>query len=83
MKRSWSDGGAHRERVRNQVIDADTVRRRELEDRKGVAIGVFGGYTVRHSTRRTDAYDVLGSTGLILCSGGRVKVGRFLGRMLP
>lgn len=87
LKRSWEPGGAHHKRFREGPADADTMRKRELWDRKGVRCGSFttGGvtYQIIHSGRRTDSYDVLGIGSEPVCSGGRAKVGLFLGSLLP
>lgn len=86
LKRSWSKGGAHRERVTNQKADADTMRQRALWDRKGTPVAdiyIAGElYTILHSHRRTDSYDVK-AAGREVCSGGKAKVGLFLGSLLP
>lgn len=88
LKRSWSDGGAHREATTNQHIDADTARKRALWDRKGNAAatlaltGVQFPYFITYSHRRTDSYDVWNG-GSVVCTGGKAKVGLFLGSKLP
>lgn len=88
LKRSWAPGGAHHKRFREGPADADTMRKRELWDRKGVRCVSFtsgGGvtYHIDHSCRRTDAYDVRGIGSELVCSGGRAKVGLYLGSLLP
>lgn len=84
LRRSWKDG-AHAKRFHQKPADADTMRKRALWDRKGAQAGSFsaGGveYAIMHSRRRTDAYDVK-EGNRVVCSGGRVKVGLFLGALL-
>jgi len=84
LRRSWKDG-AHAKRFYQQPADADTMRKRALWDRKGTLAGGFsaGGveYAIYHSRRRTDAYDVKAGVRVV-CSGGRAKVGLFLGALL-
>lgn len=85
LKRSWQPGGAHYERFRNRPVDADTVRKRALWDRKGLLAGWFsaGGkhYQIIHSRRRTDAFDVVLHARTVF-SGGRHAVGRFIAGLL-
>lgn len=79
--RSWQPGGSHFERFLNRPADADTIRKRTLWDRRGTEI-TLPPLVIRHSLRRTDSYDVL-INGKVVCSGGRVLVGEYLGRLLP
>lgn len=85
LRRSWKDG-AHHKRFHCQPVDADTIRKRALWDRKGEGIGAVAlpteAYQIRHSTRRTDSYDIY-LKGRLVCSGGKAKVGLFLGSLLP
>jgi hypothetical protein len=67
--------------MKNRPIDADTMRKRALYDRRGLLITSLCDYSIRHSHRRTDAYDVL-HNGKVVCSGGRVAVGRFMASLL-
>lgn len=82
-KRAWPKRHAE---MAEREPDPDTVRWRALQDRKGSVAADFCAnqetYTIRHSKRRTDAYDVL-QAGNVVCSGGRVVVGRFLASLLP
>lgn len=90
LKRSWQPGGTHYEKLKGRPADADTMRRRALEDRKGKpAATLFQGpvwdrveYNLYHAKRRSDSYDVYVGTKLV-CTGGRAKVGLFLGSILP
>lgn len=82
-KRGWKKRHAD---MANQEPDADTLRWRALQDRKGELCATFtvlrgDTYTVRHSRRRTDAYDVTG--GGCRFTGGGHAVGRMLADMLP
>jgi hypothetical protein len=81
LKRSWQPGGAHYERFRNRPVDADTVRARALHDRMG-SVAALPDVTIRHSLRRTDAYDVMQGNRVVV-SGGRVVIGRYLASLLP
>lgn len=63
-------------------MDADTVRKRALWDRKGKGVEFPRGLQILHSKRRSDSYDVLIDGGCVL-SGGRVKVGQYLASLLP
>ena len=54
-------------------VDADTLRSRALSDRKGSEIW-SGLVTVRHSTSRTNQYDVL-IDGAIVYTGGAARMG--------
>ena len=82
-KRGWVKRHAA---MMGREVDADTARWRALKDRKGTqrALVTVGGtgYIVRHSMRRHDSFDVYGSDGKLVCSGGRIVVGRFLGGLL-
>ncbi len=86
-KRGWV---IRHEIMKNGEVDADTIRWRFLSDRKGKPAGALlfmvgeskDAATIIHSKRRHDAYDVL-LNGELVCSGGRAKVGIFLGSLLP
>lgn len=82
-KRAWPKRHAE---MAEREPDHDTLRWRALQDRKGKVAGDFCAgqttYTVFHSTRRTDSYDVK-EGGRVVKSGGRVVIGRFLGSLLP
>lgn len=69
LKRSWVDG-THRQRVQHQDIDADTLRRRALDDRRGrhyATITINGlSYPVVWSCRgRSDQVDIFCDGSLI------------------
>lgn len=85
LLRSWQPGGTHYEKMKGRPADADTVRKRALYDRKGTVAATLQvngqTFTIRHSRNRTDQYDVEGYNS-IAC-GGRVKVGLYLGSLLP
>jgi hypothetical protein len=49
LLRSWQPGGAHHERFRSGEADADTMRRRALDDARGTVIRE--GITYRPSGR--------------------------------
>lgn len=86
LKRSWAPGGAHYIRFRNRPVDADTMRERALWDRKGRWASTFEAgpvyLLILHAKRRCDAYDVY-CDGRVVCTGGKAKVGLFLGSKLP
>lgn len=73
LKRSWSEGGTHRERFKRGELDADTLRRRALFDRKGThyaTIAMNGQtYSVLWSTLgRSDQVDIYHNTKkLVTC----------------
>lgn len=67
--------------------DADTMRWRALQDRKGdicATLKLSNGpsYVITHSRRRTDSYDVELHYGRVVKTGGRVAIGRFLASIL-
>lgn len=80
LLRSWQPGGAHYKRFREGKADADTMRKRTLWDRKGKTFTL--SFTLRHSPRRTDSYDVL-EGGRVVFTGGRTTLGRFMAKGLP
>ena len=65
-----------------QDVDADTLRARSLHDRMGALIfsGTHvhrGRVEIRHSTRRTNAYEVFLNSKLV-CSGGKRHIALWL-----
>lgn len=82
-KRGWIQ--RHKE-MATRPLDADTVRYRALQDRKG-KIAAFmtlkgAAYIIRHSKRRIDSYDAV-LNGTVVATGGRSAIGLFLGSLLP
>lgn len=82
-KRGWAK--RHKEMAAREP-DEDTLRWRAFQDRKGELCATFtvlrgSTYKVRHSQRRTDAYEVSG--GGCRFSGGRHAVGRMVADLLP
>lgn len=77
-KRGWPKRHAD---MAERPTDPDTLRWRAFQDRKGTVVKT-PPYEIRHSTRRSDSYDLfLG--GKLVKSGGRVVIGRYLGSLLP
>jgi hypothetical protein len=63
--------------VQTQVIDADTLRRRALNDRKGKFVGSFDLY---HSTHRSDQFDLFFESELVATGGPRV-IAKFMAKI--
>lgn len=86
LRRSWQPGGSHYKRFRARPVDEDTMRKRHEEERKGATcagLTIMGSiYTVRHSMRRTDSYDIL-SDGQLVFTGGAVRVSEWIAGKLP
>jgi hypothetical protein len=84
-KRGWE---IRHEIMKNGEVDADTLRWRHLNDRKGKRCASLCDpdfnvdVSIHHSKRRSDSYDVFKGSDLV-CSGGRAKVGLYLGSLLP
>lgn len=86
--RGWEKRHAE---MQAREVDADTLRYRELQDRKGQPAAdlcfAFHNHAftraafIQHSRRRVDSYDVY-MDGKLVCTGGRVKVGLWLGEQL-
>lgn len=72
--RSWKDG-THRKLVQEQEIDADTLRKRALYDRKGKLL--LGGIDIHYSTNRSDQFDVY-VRGELVCTGGPRVIAEFI-----
>lgn len=77
------------EKKSTRELQADLLREWEKRSRVGrtaarleVALEKYRCFVIRHSHRRSDAYDVYAGKKLV-CTGGRVVVGEFLGRKLP
>ena len=63
LKQSWSEGGSHRIKQQSTEIDADTIRKRLLDDCKGKLlltgfVPSLGKVEVYRSTNRCDQFDV-------------------------
>ena len=62
LRRSWQPGGAHDLRFRHKEPDADTLRWRAYQDRKGSLFAEvrMGGevFTLRHSTAHARRLDI-------------------------
>lgn len=77
-KRGWV---GRRKDMADRAPDADTLRWRALQDRKG-QFATLPLIKVRHGLRRIDSYDLFVS-GKLVASGGRVALGQAFAKLLP